>query len=816
MTFDDFIKIPISKRVVLFEIDEQVDFNNTGWVKEENTIWKTKISWENKTVNTSYGDGSYGYGSYGSSETVQLPTSPDRLNKIKSIIIDGEQWIEVGSYEDVFDISKSFYFDVDNQILYLNTESADIPPNYYYNFIKLGSVRGISNKDGYIDDIFYEGRIKSLSAIKETSDDMYFGKIPFNTGTIKLINIDGYFDDLYIKDYYGSEVRLYFGGEGVNIKDYIQIYNGYVEDFNYTSDSITIKYKDSRDLLTNSLPENVFEKSIYPNLNENNEGEFIPITYGRINKGKAVCINSDSSLNKKYKFADTSKHKIKSVIKVYEVDDNLLEVIDENDYTVDLDNGIIETNDNEEMDIYVDFEGYVDENGNLINTPIDVIQDLLENYANISYSDSTFVIDEWEAARSYFNQEIYLYIKDEKEIIDVISSISNSTFGMLKINNEGKITYKIFDIEKETNDKIYIDEMIALPSINMTNKNYLNSARVGYNYNFWKDDYNYIINNNLKEALFYKYKKHNQKTFETVLKNKIDAENYSTFMVNNFGDLKPYFTITTTLSHIKLEVFDTIELQVDQENQAWIKGVILSKTVDIFNNKLTFTIKYIKNLQNVDNILDLLNYDNQKTYSSGDLVYSSGSIYRAIKLTNGNAPYPNSEFWELFMYTANDDSVGPFKYNGFSKEAGTLYGGTSTPDSTVRLNYDGYFYATRIYNAVYYDYAEKFEVDGERIYGRIYTVNPDTGHLILTNKNHQKPIGISSNSYGFLLKDQIDGIEIGLAGTVKLNITGKINPGDYIVSTKDGYGKKANIVEKIFFKDRIVAIYLKNGLVKII
>lgn len=45
---------------------------------------------------------------------------------------------------------------------------------------------------------------------------------------------------------------------------------------------------------------------------------------------------------------------------------------------------------------------------------------------------------------------------------------------------------------------------------------------------------------------------------------------------------------------------------------------------------------------------------------------------------------------------AGSTSGGFVRYNGATNLAGTLYGGTTTPDGTTRLNYSGYFYPTAL------------------------------------------------------------------------------------------------------------------------
>ena len=48
--------------------------------------------------------------------------------------------------------------------------------------------------------------------------------------------------------------------------------------------------------------------------------------------------------------------------------------------------------------------------------------------------------------------------------------------------------------------------------------------------------------------------------------------------------------------------------------------------------------------------------------------------------------------------TSGDTGTGYLLYAGTTRTPGRLYGGTTAPSGTIRLNYDGYLYATQLYD----------------------------------------------------------------------------------------------------------------------
>lgn len=124
------------------------------------------------------------------------------------------------------------------------------------------------------------------------------------------------------------------------------------------------------------------------------------------------------------------------------------------------------------------------------------------------------------------------------------------------------------------------------------------------------------------------------------------------------------------------------------------------------------------------------------------------------------------------------------------------------------------FYAGRVHNAVWNDLAECWIKDDDSVsYGDVVVRNENG--VFKSNKRAQKAtIGIVSNTYGFLLGDEgfhpklekSIKVPIAISGRVKTHYTGRIQIGDELVSNKNGGVIKANIIEKIFKRDRIIGI----------
>ncbi|MFW6046585.1 MAG: hypothetical protein ACOCP4_02200, partial [Candidatus Woesearchaeota archaeon] len=122
---------------------------------------------------------------------------------------------------------------------------------------------------------------------------------------------------------------------------------------------------------------------------------------------------------------------------------------------------------------------------------------------------------------------------------------------------------------------------------------------------------------------------------------------------------------------------------------------------------------------------------------------------------------------------------------------------------------DGYFYATRVYNAVYNDLAE-FMPKAE---------DAEAGDVVIMTENGLAPskerldgavVGVYSDSYGYALgaEDQENKIPVAISGRVWVKIAEPCKIGDLLVSGKRGRASIRRSGDNVLGK--VIGKVLKN------
>lgn len=191
----------------------------------------------------------------------------------------------------------------------------------------------------------------------------------------------------------------------------------------------------------------------------------------------------------------------------------------------------------------------------------------------------------------------------------------------------------------------------------------------------------------------------------------------------------------------------------------------------------------------------------QDTPTSSGVAYWNGSSYRLDTASD-------------LTFEAGVLSSPYLKATGTTKTAAALYAGSTDPTSSNRLNYDGYFYATRVYNAYLNDIADFQLVYGDQIPGKCYYDTLE-GAKVCTERCQKSTIGVLSDTFGFGVgANQAPQYgPFAVAGWVLAFVDvaegDTIEPGDPLTSNSTGNLVRMSDVEKKEFPERIVAIYKK-------
>lgn len=169
----------------------------------------------------------------------------------------------------------------------------------------------------------------------------------------------------------------------------------------------------------------------------------------------------------------------------------------------------------------------------------------------------------------------------------------------------------------------------------------------------------------------------------------------------------------------------------------------------------------------------------------------NGGTARTLAIGAGQGIQVNTNDVALINIVAGSGSVGAIKYNATSRLAGSLYGGSTVPSSTVSLNYDGIFWAQGL----------RFGASGSSSYSDI-RMKKDVGSL-----NYGVDLILSLKPKQFRYKNEFEAPEEVVPSKINAQVpTSRTSNRDRL-----HYGFIAQDVEKILSKIGIEKSALIKG-----
>jgi hypothetical protein len=149
-----------------------------------------------------------------------------------------------------------------------------------------GSIIHASDRNKYVGNIFYEALL-TFPTIERTLGDWLVSEIQFSEIKIELSNADKRFNRFLptgnnFESWIGNSIELKIGLRDVTTT-YFRIFKGSVTQvggFGRSTFSITLTARDDYDRLNNSIPTVLFGNTLYPKIQNETAGLFVPLIYG--------------------------------------------------------------------------------------------------------------------------------------------------------------------------------------------------------------------------------------------------------------------------------------------------------------------------------------------------------------------------------------------------------------------------------------------------------------------------------------------------------------------------------------------------------
>jgi len=556
---------PVADHAVLCHLAHNL---NAGlWTPHISLVWVTNVQIYQQDVSLSYGHGAFGHGNYGGggSETIGYDT-PALV--IGSVSADGNDYTERASIALVKANEKSWYFNRANQLLYVHFENGTKPS--VHAAVLIGMLLYYSNKEIDVDNQHYDSKLIELSGIKKVKDSLDFGVQEFPEGSVSFINLDGEFDS--VKEHffmYGAVISFYLGIVGATFSDFRQIHKGYVGEFAYDRETAKWSIFDERKKLSREIPYNLFNQTTWPNLNEKNIGEYIPWAFGICRRIPCVCVNEDETTPASYKFCvtDCSDHPdgIQEVTTVW-VDD--VEVTPASVQLTPDSEGIafftLSTDDYElGQDVTATIIGFDGDTADW-NNPIEIEQHLLENVSNIEYNSDNFDQDEWAAAKTAeLAQDVGRFIDERISVKDLIGEIQLSIMGTFFVKDNGKITNRIYDPDREVSGTFTKEERFESPSISY-DTTIATSIIIEYSKRYDTKKYQNAVYDDEEAEYAGLYKKYEPRSFKTLLTTATAATILAQALFNYLKDEHRLVSMSVPWQGIGIELCDVYYFPIER------------------------------------------------------------------------------------------------------------------------------------------------------------------------------------------------------------------------------------------------------------
>lgn len=480
--------------MILFEYDKPLD--RERWINFEPGIWEWTLSPGDVSFLDDRGN------------TVDYAYKNSTKYNIKSVTVDGEKYTKVDTLADCRTINKCFYYDTSTTKIYVHFDDFDPPLG---KLVYIGAAQGTSYGAGgfYHNNIYYSPRLTGVMNLARSKDPLFYGLISFESGTVTNTNDDGFFDDWRSQNLFRQPARILMG-DG-DYSTFRQMYEGFIGNDSTTWSSFSVELTDIRASFTQPIAKNRLTQDEFPNMKDDNVDKPKPVGYGQVYSVDSLCLNDEESSPTVFTFmiCDTEFNSPASLDSV---------TVDGTSVTpdsIDLANGTFNLLTADCFSGGVKLTDKVRHSFTMsITDGVEIVKDLMENYAGYPYVDYFWDITDADLASSWNTS---LYIDDDAKLQDGLESVLNDINAVLFTRDSGKLTIRTYDNARTPLMTIQADQFSGEPDISNNGDEFLTSVSIAYKYNHDTDSRVIHENVDYYDSTFATYKSARKETIETMI-----------------------------------------------------------------------------------------------------------------------------------------------------------------------------------------------------------------------------------------------------------------------------------------------------------
>lgn len=495
---------------------------------------------------------------------------------------------QVDSVNDCVDTEKSFYWDNDNQTIYVHFEH---DRSWYTDTYSYGRAYGYTDTDVlYINDAEYLPLVRSIPSIAQQEDLQNYRSLSFIIGAIVLDNVGGLLDWVVSANIYGIDVFIYHVSDSdivdgsVSRSDLTGLAALYIEDYDTGLDTIDIRVQDIRKSQNIDIPVDTFLTSDYPDIEEKYINKPIPLIYGDIAEHPAIPVDGLSTGNVEFRIA-------KSLTAIGQVQ------VFSSDAWSNVSTVSEDTATGSFILAYADCRSGGASNGSVLSCRVlscsgasvtyasDVIKALNLEALLITYNSSNYDTTEWEveekslsAVGVSFNKTVKLF-----DAIREVQSGANKGF-RYEIKPDGRRTIRVDDRERDQAYIAYQSEIKNIDTLKVESNSDLlcATALVLYKKNYESGDFRIYKDASSLEDVKNNYRQAPSVEFETLLQTEALADDRAEYSLERFSVIPKILNVTLLGDRwYNLRIYDIVKIAITDGEVDFDNGEITGR--EFFN-----------------------------------------------------------------------------------------------------------------------------------------------------------------------------------------------------------------------------------------